>query len=92
VIDTETTGLDPLNGDRVVEIGPVELINRSPTGNTFHRYLCPQRAMTADAVAVHRRTAEFLAGKPLFGDVADEFLAFVSDAPLVAHNMERLLR
>jgi DNA polymerase III subunit epsilon len=71
VIDTETTGLDPLDGHRVVEIGAVELVNRSSSGQTFHRYLCPERSMPADAV---------------FGDVADEFLAFVGDAPLVAHN------
>jgi DNA polymerase-3 subunit epsilon len=86
VIDTETTGLDPLDGHRVVEIGAVELINRSPTGNTFHRYLCPERAMPADAVEVHGLTAAFLAGKLLFGAVADELLAFVGDAPLVARN------
>jgi DNA polymerase III subunit epsilon len=86
VIDTETTGLDPLDDHRVVEIGAVELINRSPTGQTFHRYLCPQRAMPADAVAVHGLTAEFLADKPLFAAIADEFLAFVGDAPIVAHN------
>jgi DNA polymerase III subunit epsilon len=86
VIDIETTGLDPLGGHRVVEIGAVELVNRSLTGQTFHRYLCPQRAMPADAVAVHGLTAEFLADKPLFGAVADEFLEFVGEAPLVAHN------
>jgi DNA polymerase III subunit epsilon len=86
VIDTETTGLDPLDGHRIVEIGAVELVNCSPTGQTFHRYVCPQGGMPADAVAVHGLTAEFLADKPLFGDVADEFLAFVGDAPLVAHN------
>ena len=82
VIDTETTGLDPLNGDRIVEIGAVELINRSPTGQTFYRYLNPERNMPADALAVHGLTAEFLADKPLFVDVADELLAFVGDAPL----------
>jgi DNA polymerase III subunit epsilon len=86
VIDTETTGLDPLDGHRIVEIGAVEPVNRSPTGQTFHRYVCPERSMPADAVAVHGLTAEFLADKPLFGAVADEFLAFVGDAPLVAHN------
>jgi len=86
VIDTETTGLDPLDDHRVVEIGTVELINRSPTGKTFHRYLCPQADIPADAVAVHGLTAEFLADKPLFADIADEFLASVVDAPLVAHN------
>jgi DNA polymerase III subunit epsilon len=69
VIDTETTGFDPLN---VVEIGAVELINRSPTSQTFHRYVCPQRAMPADAVAVHGLTAEFLADKLLFAAIADE--------------------
>jgi DNA polymerase III subunit epsilon len=82
----ETTGLDPLNSDRIVEIGAVELVNRSLTGETFHRYVCPQHAMPADALAVHGLTAEFLADKPLFGAVAGEFLAFVGDAPLVAHN------
>jgi DNA polymerase III subunit epsilon len=86
VIDTETTGLDPLAGHRVVEIGAVELVDRAPTGRTFHRYLNPERDMPADAVAVHGLTAEFLADKPPFEYVADEFLAFVGDAPLVAHN------
>jgi DNA polymerase III subunit epsilon len=86
VLDTETTGFDALGGDRVVEIGAVELVNRSLTGETFHCYLCPQRAMPADAIAVHGLTAEFLADKPPFDYVADEFLAFVGDAPLVAHN------
>jgi hypothetical protein len=86
VIDTETIGLDPLDGHRIVEIGAVELINRSPSGQTFHCYLCPERSMPAEAVEVHGLTAEFLADKPLFSDVTDEFLAFVGDAPLVAHN------
>jgi DNA polymerase III subunit epsilon len=86
VIDTETAGLDPLGGDRIVEIGAVELYNSSPPGQTFHRYLCPERTVPADAVEVHGLTAEFLADKPLFDDIADEFLAFVGDAPLVAHN------
>ena len=67
VIDTGTIGLDPLNDDRIVEIEPVEIVNRSLTGQTFHRYICPQRAMPADALAVHGLTAEFLADKPLFG-------------------------
>jgi DNA polymerase-3 subunit epsilon len=84
VIDPET--LDPLNADRIVEIGTVERFNRSLTGKTFHRYLCPQRDIPTDAVAVHGLTAKFLADKPLFAAVADEFLAFVGDAPLVAHN------
>ena len=70
----------------IVEIGAVELINRSLTGQTFHRYLNPECAMPADAVAVHGLTAEFLTDKPLFGAIADELLAFVGDAPLVEHN------
>jgi DNA polymerase III subunit epsilon len=86
VIDTETTGLDPLNGDRIVEIGAVELVNRSLTGHTYRCYLYPQRDMPGDAVAVHGLTAEFLRDKPLFAAVADDLLAFVGDAPLVAHN------
>ena len=83
VIDTETTGLDPSEGHRLVEIGAVELVNRSLTGQTFHCYLCPQRAMPADAIAVHGLTGAFLADKPLFAAVADELLAFVGDAPLL---------
>jgi len=75
-----------VDGHRIVEIGTVELVNRSPTGKTFHRYLCPQRDIPADAAAVHGLTAEFLADKPLFGAVADEFLSFVGGAPLAAHN------
>jgi DNA polymerase III subunit epsilon len=86
VIDTETTGLDPLGGYRVVEIGAVELINRSLTGETSHCYLHPARSVPADALAVHGLSAEFLADKPLFADVTDELLMFVGDAPLVAYN------
>jgi Exonuclease len=85
VIDTETTGLNPLDGHRMVEIGAVELVDHSPTGGTFRSYVCPELAVPADAVAVHGLTAEFLADKPLFGDVADELLAFVGDAPLAVH-------
>ena len=86
ILDTETTGLDALNGDRLVEIGCVELINRMPTGQTFHRYINPQRDMPREAFAVHGLSAEFLADKPLFNAVADEFLTFIDDAPLVIHN------
>jgi DNA polymerase III subunit epsilon len=86
VLDTETTGLDPLRGDRLVEIGCVEIFNRMPTGQTFHRYLNPQRDMPQEAFAVHGLSTEFLADKPLFGDVADEFLVFIGDSPLVIHN------
>jgi DNA polymerase III epsilon subunit len=86
VLDTETIGLDPLDGHRVIEIGAVELVNRSLTGQVFHCYLCAERSMPADALAVHGLSGEFLGDKPLFGAVAYEFLAFVGDAPLVAHN------
>ncbi|MGE0850343.1 MAG: DNA polymerase III subunit epsilon [Hyphomicrobiaceae bacterium] len=86
VIDTETTGLDPANGDRLIELGCVEIVNRIPTGREFHRYLNPERDVHHDAVAVHGLTVEFLKDKPLFKDVVEEFLDFVGDAPLVAHN------
>jgi DNA polymerase III subunit epsilon len=86
VLDTETTGLDPLRGDRLVEIGCVELLNSIPSGQTFHRYLNPQRDMPAEAFAVHGLSAEYLADKPLFADVVDDFLAFLGDAPLIIHN------
>src|SRR5947209_17948369 len=86
VVDTETTGLDPLRGDRLVEIGCVEMFNHMPTGQTFHVYINPQRDMPAEAYAVHGLSAEFLSDKPLFDAVADEFLAFVGDAPLIIHN------
>ena len=86
VLDTETTGLDPLRGDRLVEVGCIELFNRMPTGQTFHRYMNPEREMTAEAFAVHGLSTEFLADKPFFHEVVEEFLAFIGDAPLVIHN------
>jgi len=86
VLDTETTGLDPLRGDRLVEIGCIELLNSIPSGQTFHRYLNPQRDIPAEAFAVHGLSAEFLADKPFFADVVDDLLAFIGDAPLVIHN------
>jgi len=86
VFDTETTGLDPYQGDRLVEIGCVELINGFPSGNSFHRYLNPERDMPEGAFKVHGLSIEFLKDKPLFADVCDEFIAFVADAPLIAHN------
>ena len=86
ILDTETTGLDPLRGDRLVEIGCVEIYNRMPTGQTFHRHLNPERDMPAEAFAVHGLSTEFLATKPLFGEVVDEFIEFIGDAPLVIHN------
>ena len=85
VFDTETTGLDPASGHRVVEIGCVELFNGIPTGRTLHHYLDPQRDMPAEAFNVHGLSSEFLAGKALFGEIADEFLAFTAGAKLVAH-------
>jgi DNA polymerase III subunit epsilon len=86
VLDTETTGLDPFQGHRLVEIGCIEIVNRIPSGNTFHTYLNPQRDMPAEAFSVHGLSAEFLADKPLFADVAADFITFIADAPLVIHN------
>jgi DNA polymerase III subunit epsilon len=86
VFDTETTGLDPLQGDRLVEIGCIELINRFPTGKTFHWYFNPQRDMPESAQRIHGLTTEFLKDKPLFAEKADDLVAFLGDAQLVAHN------
>jgi DNA polymerase III subunit epsilon len=86
VMDTETTGLDPANGDRLIEIGCVEIVNRIPTGREFHQYLNPERDLHRDAVDVHGLTTDFLKDKPRFKDVADDFLQFIGNAPLVAHN------
>ena len=86
VLDTETTGLDPMRGDRLVEVGCVEIFNRMPTGQSFHRYFNPERDMPAEAFAVHGLSGEFLASKPLFAEEVDDLLAFIGDAPLVIHN------
>jgi DNA polymerase III subunit epsilon len=86
VMDTETTGLDCANGDRLIEVGCIEIVNRIPTGREFHCYLNPQRDIHPDAVAVHGLTPEFLKDKPLFKAVAGEFLDFIGEAPLVMHN------
>jgi len=86
IFDTETTGLDPRSGDRMVEIGCVEMINKVPTGNTYHAYYNPERDMPAGAEAVHGLSAAFLSDKPLFADTAQELLDFIEDSPLVAHN------
>lgn len=86
IFDTETTGLDPKGGDRMVEIGCIEMMNRVGTGKTFHAYFNPERAMPSEAEAVHGLSDAFLADKPLFSDRADELLAFLGDSPLVAHN------
>ena len=86
VFDTETTGLDPASGDRLVEIGCVELINRMPSGATYHAYFNPDRDMPSAAEAVHGLSARFLSDKPRFPDKAGELLEFLGDSPLVAHN------
>lgn len=86
IFDTETTGFDPHNGDRMVEIGCIEMVGRVLTGNTFHAYFNPERDMPMAAEQVHGLSTKFLSDKPLFADKADELLAFIGDAPLVAHN------
>ena len=86
VFDTETTGIDPKQGHRMVEIGCVELVDRMPTGKTFHAYYNPERDMPAEAEAIHGLSTQFLADKPLFRDEVDAFLEFVGDDVLVAHN------
>ncbi len=86
VLDTETTGLDPSSGHRVVEIGCIELANRIPTGATYHIYLNPERDMPKEAEAVHGLSIEFLADKPLFAEIVDDLIAFLGDAALVIHN------
>src|ERR1700748_310352 len=86
VLDTETTGLEPELGHRIIEIGCVELVNRRVTGRTFHRYLNPERAIDEGAMAVHGIKRVDLEDKPKFREIADELISFVSDAELVIHN------
>ena len=86
VLDTETTGFEPEQGDRIVEIGAVELYNHMPTGRTFHKYINPKRSMPQGAFEVHGLGDDFLRDKPVFAEVAQEFLDFVEDAKLVIHN------
>lgn len=88
VIDTETTGLDPTAGHRIVEIACLELLNHIPTGRHFQRFVNPERDVPADAFAVHGLSSEFLGDKPRFAEIADELLSFIGDAPLVFHNAE----
>src|SRR5436190_13213263 len=88
VLDTETTGLDPLAGHRVVEVGCIELVNMVATGNTFHTYFNPEMIMPAGAQDIHGLSDEFLADKPLFADKVEEFLEFIGDAQLVIHNAQ----
>ena len=86
VLDTETTGFDPESGDRIVEIGAIELVGHVPTGNTFHQYINPERAMPQDAFEVHGLGDDFLRDKPTFREIAADFVKFVGDARLVIHN------
>jgi DNA polymerase-3 subunit epsilon len=86
VIDTETTGLDCLNGDRLIEIGCVELLNHIPTGRTFHSYINPRRAVSLEAAEVHGLTDAFLCDQPCFEEIAERLIEFVGDSALVAHN------
>lgn len=88
VLDTETTGFDPLTGDRLVEIGCLELENHIPTGRNFHRYINPEREVPDAAFRIHGLSTAFLADKPKFASLADDFLAFIGEDPLVIHNAE----
>ncbi len=88
VLDTETTGLDPLKGDRIVEIGAVELDNLNRTGRVFHQYLNPEMQMSEDALKVHGLTDAFLMDKPLFADIAGGFIEFIGDSRLIIHNAD----
>ena len=86
VLDTETTGFEPSEGDRIVEIGAVELFNHLPTGRTYHQYINPKRNMPEAAFNVHGLSEEFLSDKPVFKDIAQEFIDFIKDSKLVIHN------
>lgn len=88
VLDTETTGFDPQTGDRIVEIGAIELLNHVPTGRTYHQYINPERAMPTEAFEVHGLGDDFLRDKPVFRDCGQAFLDFIGDARLVIHNAE----
>ena len=92
VLDTETTGLDPDTGDRIVEIGCVELINHVPTGRTLHHYINPERDMPLGAFEVHGLSSEFLSAYPVFGALADEILEVLGDAVLVIHNASFVMK
>lgn len=86
VLDTETTGLEPSQGHKIIEIGCVELMNRRLTGNHYHQYINPEREIEEQAIETHGITNEFVADKPIFADIADEFMAFVEGAELIIHN------
>lgn len=86
ILDTETTGLNPVDGHRIVEIGALEMVNRNLTGKKFHHYINPERAMPNEAYRIHGISEEFLKDKPLFKDVVQEFLEFIGESKLVIHN------
>ena len=88
VLDTETTGLKPLEGDRIVEIGCIELINHVATGGRFHQYINPERNMPESAFSVHGLSEEFLSGQPLFGEIVDSFIEFIGTSNLIIHNAQ----
>jgi len=88
VLDTETTGLDPASGHRIVEIGCVELENHLPTGRTYHQYINPKRDMPDEAFAVHGLSSEFLSDQPVFSEIVDAFMTFIGSATLVIHNAD----
>ncbi len=90
IFDTETTGVNPAGGDRIVEIGCIEMINRVETGREYHAYFHPERSMPSEAEAVHGLSDRFLSDKPLFKDKAQELIDFLGDAPMVAHNAEEI--
>ena len=86
VLDTETTGFDPKSGDRLIEVGCIEIVDLLPTGRTFHRYVNPERSIPEDAIKVHGITDDMVKDAPIFAKMADELLEFIGDAPLIAHN------
>ncbi|MBL4720304.1 MAG: DNA polymerase III subunit epsilon, partial [Alphaproteobacteria bacterium] len=86
VLDTETTGLDPKSGDRIVEIGCVELFNHMPTGENYQKYINPERDVPMESFNIHGLSEAFLSDKPIFAEVVESFLEFIGDAPLVIHN------
>ena len=86
VLDTETTGIDPAQGHRIIEIGALEMVNQTPSGEQLHIYINPEREIDAGAIEVHGLTNEFLGDKPVFADIVDEFLAFIGESMMVIHN------
>ena len=86
VLDTETTGLDPIKGDRIIEIGAVELLDHIPTGNNFHVYINPERKIPEKSIEIHKITDDFISDKPLFKDIVKDFLCFIENSTLVIHN------